>query len=309
VVITIIGILVAMLLPAVQSARESARRAQCANNLKQFGIALRSYDNAHSQFPPSGYDGIGGFHCKHAAHKGSVLTKLLPFLEQQGFYDQLDWKDDVFYTVVNGKPAHEYSFPVFVCPTGDQTLYYKDNGFSAAQCGGADLTAKRAVAHYSPSLGNQYFSTCGTTVLFSTTYADHGDTLDGSRISGPFSHMAWAAKLAQIRDGASNTIAFGEIRPECSWHAKDGWMHIDSMWFATTGGINNDNCPGDPGYVAGSCNLVGSWGTAQAFKSRHPGGCQFVFCDGSVHFLNKNIDYRNYQRLGDRRDGEAVTPL
>jgi prepilin-type processing-associated H-X9-DG protein len=85
-------------------------------------------------------------------------------------------------------------------------------------------------------------------------------------------------------------------------------MHIDSMWFATTGGINNGNCPGEAGHVGGSCNTASSWGTAQAFKSLHPSGCHFVFCDGSVHFLSENIDYRNLLRLGDRRDGEVVAP-
>ncbi|MCA9268344.1 MAG: DUF1559 domain-containing protein [Planctomycetales bacterium] len=306
VVIAIIGILVALLLPAVQSAREAARRIQCSNNLKQLGLALHTYHEAFGEFPASGYDGNGGWHCKHASHRGSVLTKLLPYLDQQPFYDQLSPNDDWFYSDINGRPAHEYSLPAFICPSGDKRVYYPDNGYSAAQCGSADKAEKRAVAHYSPSMGNQYFSTCGTTVLFSTNYISHGDTMDSGGISGPFSHMAWAADISAIRDGTSNTIAMGEIRPECSFHAKDGWMHIDALWFATTGGINNDNCPDEPGYVAGSCNTVSSWGTAQAFKSRHSGGCQFVFCDGSVHFLSENIDYRNYQRLGDRRDGEIV---
>ena len=81
------------------------------------------------------------------------------------------------------------------------------------------------------------------------------------------------------------------------------------MWFATTGMINNDNCPDDPGWVAGTCNGTSDWVTAQAFKSRHPGGAQFVLCDGSVRFITENIDYMNFQRLGDRRDGEPIEPF
>ncbi len=308
VVIAIIGILIALLLPAVQSAREAARRIQCANNLKQLGLALHNYHDVHQRLPlGSVYDGVsGGFHCRHESHKGSALVGLLPFIEQQGFYNQLDFNDDVTYSMVGDKPAHEHVIAAFICPSNDPDYYYENNGYSANICGAADQAEKRAVGHYAPSMGNQLFSVCGTTVLFSNNYANHGDTLDGSRISGPFGHMAWSARFAEVTDGLSNTIAMGEIRPKCSWHAKDGWMHIDSMWFATTGGINNDNCPGDPGHVPGTCNGASDWGTAQAFKSKHPGGCHFVFLDGSVHFVNEGIDYRNLQRLGDRRDGEVI---
>ena len=311
VVITIIGILIALLLPAVQAAREAARRAQCANNLKQLGIALHNYHVNFKQLPlGSVFDGQGGFHCRHFSHKGSALVQLLPFVEQTALYDQLDFNDDVMYsTLSDGKYVHEVTVPLYRCPSDSRQQYFANNGYSAARCSGEEAE-RRAVANYSPSLGNQYFWTCGGRGNdFGTGPAGHGDSLDGSQISGPFGHMAWSASFMEIRDGLSNTIAMGEIIPMCSWHAKDGWMHIDSMWFATTGMINNDNCPDDPGWVSGVCNQVSDWVTAQAFKSRHPGGAQFVLCDGSVRFISESIDYMNYQRLGDRRDGEVVEPF
>ncbi len=313
VVITIIGILIALLLPAVQSAREAARRLQCGNNLKQLGLALHNYHTTWNQLPMSGYDGIGGWFCRHPAHKGSVLVKLLPYIEQTALYDQLDFKDDVMYsTMGDGRYVHEVSIASFLCPSDSGPRYFNSegNGYAASQCSASERAERRAVANYSPSIGNQFFGSCGGRGNdFGTGPVSHGDTMNGSQISGPFSHMAWAANFAEIRDGLSNTIAMGEIIPSCSWHAKDGWMHIDSLWFATTGMINNSNCPSDPQWVSGSCNNWSDWVTGQAFKSRHPGGAQFVLCDGAVRFISENIDYRNFQRLGDRRSGEPIQPF
>jgi hypothetical protein len=89
-------------------------------------------------------------------------------------------------------------------------------------------------------------------------------------------------------------------------------MHDNSLWVGTTAPINYPSCPGEPGYDAvnvgggGPGGLDAKWGCEQGFKSCHPRGCQFVFCDGSTHFLSENIDYMTYQKLGDRRDGYAV---
>ena len=82
-------------------------------------------------------------------------------------------------------------------------------------------------------------------------------------------------------------------------------MHVNSMWFATTCPINYNNCEGKPNYDS-ACAAPNAWSCDMGFKSEHPGGAMFAFCDGSVHFLSENIDYTNYQRLGDRRDGEVI---
>ena len=119
--------------------------------------------------------------------------------------------------------------------------------------------------------------------------------------------------LNEIPDGSSNTIAIGEIRPLCGWHTRDGWMGDNALWIATTAPINFPTCPGDIFYTPPTAGNQGDaqWVREMGFKSAHPGGCQFVFCDGSTHFLRETIDYVTYQRLGDRRDclstlGEAV---
>ena len=91
---------------------------------------------------------------------------------------------------------------------------------------------------------------------------------------------------------------------------RDGWMHINSLWTATSAPINYPSCPGDPDFDNVNTNIDfnwgGKWGIEQGFKSLHRGGGHFVLCDGSVQFLNENIDYMTYQRLGDRRDSQPI---
>jgi prepilin-type processing-associated H-X9-DG protein len=134
------------------------------------------------------------------------------------------------------------------------------------------------------------------------------------RISGVFARCTWAARYRQIPDGLSKTIAMGEVRGWCSgflWTL--GWVDSEGMWFATTAPINYPTCPGEngvpnnPGVGGTGCHdTQNSWNTAMGFKSSHPGGAQFVFCDGSVHFLADDINQTTYQALGDRHDGVMV---
>ena len=104
----------------------------------------------------------------------------------------------------------------------------------------------------------------------------------------------------------------GEIRPSTSgFNWVHGWTLSEGMWFATTGPINYET---DPELVGGAAAPVckrwdKDFSTAHGFKSLHPGGANFVYCDGSVHFLSESIDYTNYQRLGARSDGETLTDM
>jgi len=306
VVIAIIGILVALLLPAVQSAREAARRMQCSNNLKQLGLALHNYHTAFNRFPMGAVNyppySFGG--PKNDNH-GSFLIALLPFIEQQNLYDACDFSTDTAYnSEINGKKVHEVWVSTFLCPSDEGQVY---------QTGGNPLYSsttnlKLATSNYGASMGNQKFNPpCNFQPnMFGGGSATHGHSEDGLQISGVFSHTAWGAAISDIRDGTSNTIAIGEIRPRCSWHARDGWMHVNSLWFATTCPINHNNCPDSPNFDAGCAGDSGAWACDMGFKSRHVGGALFAFADGSVQFLTENIDYVTYQKLGARRDGEVV---
>jgi prepilin-type N-terminal cleavage/methylation domain-containing protein/prepilin-type processing-associated H-X9-DG protein len=306
VVIAIIGILVALLLPAVQSAREAARRMQCSNNLKQLGIALHSYHGVYNRFPLGASQSDQQWSQITNDHHGSFLIGLLPFFEQQTIHDACDFTTDTAYNSVmpGGQKVHEVWLAALLCPSDEKKyldgnpLYHSSPNSTKGQ--------KWATSNYGASMGNQAFGACpfgGNQFGNGPSY--HGHDTTGTQISGVFSHIAWGAAIQDIRDGTSNTIAIGEIRPKCSWHARDGWMHINSLWFATTCPINYQNCEGEPGYNA-SCAAPNAWSCDMGFKSQHSGGAQFVLCDGSVHFLSQNIDYTTYQKLGDRRDGIPI---
>ncbi|MCA9188575.1 MAG: DUF1559 domain-containing protein [Planctomycetales bacterium] len=312
VVIAIIGLLVAMLLPAVNSAREASRRIHCANNLKQLGLALLLFHDNNDRFP------LGAYHYPPYSwgavsrdQHGSFLVRILPYIEQQALYDQCDFtiNTDHFSRLPGGQRVHSIWIDTFGCPS-DQQEYLGGNPLYHGTAASTERQ-QRATTNYAASMGSQAFQTCFPGNTFGTGSSPHGHNEDGKTISGVFSHTAWAARLRDIKDGTSKTIALGEIIPKCGWHARDGWMHVNSLWYATSCPINHPTCPDEPGYDTACSPGNGNWEWAcdMGFKSRHPGGAQFVLCDGSVHFINENIDYRNYQRYGDRRDGEAHDPL
>jgi prepilin-type N-terminal cleavage/methylation domain-containing protein/prepilin-type processing-associated H-X9-DG protein len=308
VVIAIIGILVALLLPAVQAAREAARRMSCSNNLKQLGLALHNYHDTYKRFPlGASHPNAANWSTIHPDHHGSLIVGLLPFFEQQNLHDACDFTTDTAYNSVlpgSTEKVHEQWIDTLVCPSDEQE--YLDGNPLYHGTGSSTQGQKWATSHYAASMGNQAFGACpfqGN--MFGNGPSFHGHDLTGKEISGVFSHIAWGANIAEVRDGTSNTIAMGEMLPKCSYHARDGWMHINSLWYATTCPINHNTCPGEPGYDA-PCSAPQAWSCDMAFKSRHPGGAQFVFCDGSVHFLNENLDYVTYQKLGDRFDGQPI---
>ncbi|HUG19827.1 MAG TPA: DUF1559 domain-containing protein [Planctomycetaceae bacterium] len=335
VVIAIIAILVALLLPAVQQAREAARRSSCKNNLKQIGLAIHNYHDVYNQFPHAIWN-VEGSPTWSPASKGSAFVRLLPFLEQAPIFDAIDFRgvwsaggnpwqcpDPNNLTMCqveamtdgNGRLLRDIPLEVLMCPSE----------------GGPDKDGHGAKSNYAFSIGASAMPSHPTHQcnlypgnVFATGAAAHGNDGSGRDISGPFSRLNWAANFGSLPDGSSSTIAVGEILPQCGDHTRNGWFHFNSLWVATTAPINypiacvreskvingvrvawND----DAAYSQlpdGKCHHWQNWQTSQGFKSNHTGGAHFVLCDGSVHFLSENIDYRTYQRLGCRRDGEAV---
>jgi len=295
VVIAIIGILVALLLPAIQAAREAARRTECNNNLKQLGLGLQNYHDTYKRFPiGSNNENINGttrYIWQSGRHrKGSVLVKLLPFIEEKGLYDPLLQDGDVNAQIYAVTPRPQID--AYRCPSDP----YENTSAPPANYAtsmGAQRMGGRQCTQYNGHL-------VGPT--------SHGSTNDGNNVSGIFSRYIWSAKLAEVTDGTSTTIIMGEILPYCGDHHQGGWFNPNALWTATTAPINFPTCPDVPPGFSGAngCNAHGNWQTSQGFKSKHPGGAQFVFCDGSVHFLNESIDYTTYQRLGCRRDGQTV---
>lgn len=314
VVIAIIAVLVALLLPAVQQAREAARRSQCKNNLKQLGIACHAYVEVFGVLPngsgipnaPNNYctsvSGLPNDQCtpwttgRH--QKGSAFVKLLPYIDQAPLYELIPWEgavDDWFFNS-NGQIYRRHQVPTLLCPS--DTI---------------SVNLDRAHTNYYFSMGAQVISAQGGWCTgypgntFGTGSSGHASTNDPNAISGVVGRYVWSARFADVTDGLTNVIMIGEGRPNCHDHGAGGWFHGNAWWAATTAPLNYNTCQGEPGYVANSCNSWNNWMTSWGFKSRHVGGAHFLMCDGSVRFITESIDYVNYQRLGDRRDGNTIT--
>jgi prepilin-type processing-associated H-X9-DG protein len=127
-------------------------------------------------------------------------------------------------------------------------------------------------------------------------------------LSGLFARSTWSASIKDILDGTSHTIAMGEIRPRCSsFQWIKGWTLSEGLWFATTAPINYPTNPDEfPATPPPGNDWEFDFNTAMGFKSRHPGGANFVFADGAATFVREDIDYTTYQMLGARSDGEAI---
>ncbi len=317
--IAIIGVLVALLLPAVQAAREAARRSQCENNLKQLGLALQNYHGIHGRFPSNSPWSLGkdfdGKEIKKEDRKGSMLVKLMPHMEQVSLFSQVDFDGDVIGQF-NEKLISSRSLPLAFlrCPSDDFPPLSDD---PLEDDKGKPLPP-HAVTNYGPSVGAQAtFSFNNSCPDPPGNYFGNGDDLHAFThllyaTSGIFSRQQFAASIQQIPDGTSNTIAMGEVLPDCNYELiRFGWWDSQIWYVGTSTPINQDSCtPTTPPYPAKqTCFTFFNWNTSAGFKSKHPGGSQFVFADGSTHFISENIDYRNYQRLGDRDDGEPIDPF
>ncbi len=310
VVIAIIGILIALLLPAVQAAREAARRNQCANNLKQIGLALHNYHDINGTFPPGAvFYGGTDFGTGPVNNRGSMHVRLLPFMEQQQLYQYYDFR---MGTDNQRLPA--------ALPDGNTLL--RSAVVPSFQCP-SDATNRKLgsvpdqvqVSNYYPSMGptagisDNPSCSCPEYPMWQS-YSSASTNPDNP--AGPFTRRGWnfVCRMADVTDGTSNTLFVGEVRIDCSAHVREGWSHSNKWGAFTQIPINYDSCYPDvaSAQAAGrtACAARCTWNTEVGFKSMHPGGAQFVLGDGSVRFISQTIDHWTYQYIGDRRDGRAA---
>ncbi|MBN2577818.1 MAG: DUF1559 domain-containing protein [Pirellulales bacterium] len=312
VVIAIIGILIALLLPAIQAAREAGRRSQCANNLKQLGLGVLAYENQYKTLPPGAVwkDAI----C--AKNRNSIFFYLLPFIEQQQLYKLYKLsRPDLTGQKYSGNNVYFRSMPVscLVCPSDDHPLKFTLPASVLAwwcPAGSTSTAAGRTVAlhNYAASGGSNTVSnnpSCSAVNPYVSLAL--GDGWDPDNSSGPFNRMGYCEKLKAIKDGTAHTIFLGEIRPLWSIHGQRGWEDScnGSGFITTIIPINWDtrNREGTGSTMHQYCN----WNYELGFKSAHRGGAQFVFGDGAVHFLSDSIDHQTYQYLGAKADRHSVS--
>lgn len=324
VVIAIIAILIALLLPAVQQAREAARRTQCKNNLKQIGLAMHNYHDTHSVFPP------GTVPRRETGNNGRVLANyesygwsamILPQMEQSNVTNQLQMSSRTLneaLIVGNAAGTLDQLFPplnVYQCPsdttgpnlqTGMRRFHF--NGLS-----GIGNNWRPPTLNYPGSTGELSGD------LRAPRQLNHrqcsGVLFTGSKI-----------KMRDIVDGTSNTFMVGEREQRCGAGSWLGARNPDG-----NGTHGNDYHLARVRQPLNDPVNTGDDRCTDGFSSKHTGGAQFLFCDGSVHFISENIDFnlagapeRNdqgilwpadvsnpaaigiYQKLGMRNDGQVV---
>jgi len=294
VVITIIGILIALLLPAVQAAREAARRMHCSNNLKQIGLALHNYAGVWRETFPAGANG---------SYKHALFSHILPYLEMQSLYDQLDFEGSTAYSSINRELKYSM-VPAYICPSWPHKSAYTSAEIAATIQAGA---APGVLALYQ-GVGGAF-----------PTEEPHGLSpnfgdwpKNGMFIPYSYRHMK------EVRDGLSNTLAMGEfshIDTTGHYATPPGFVRawIAGGWSPTSDDSENLALMAMK-VVANSINAeldTGAYGihfNYLPFGSFHPGGAHFLMGDGSVTFLSENMRYLLFQQLATVARGE-VAPL
>jgi prepilin-type N-terminal cleavage/methylation domain-containing protein/prepilin-type processing-associated H-X9-DG protein len=296
VVIAIIGVLIGLLLPAVQKVREAAARMQCSNNLKQIGIALHNYHSSAGSLPP-GSNPLGF----------TVVSQLLPFMEQGNLYNQINFTVPA-NNAANAGPTG-VTIKTLLCPSDRTSQTPPGQG------------------------GNNYFANYGTEPFFFQNRSVANGVFALREPSG--------VRLTDIADGTSNTAAFSELR-KGDWnnaiYSPADWLNASSagapttvdqayalcqsinptnltyQWLSAGGEWLNDNATGTAYIHCGPPNSIPNCGFPANLRfcvnanSDHTNGVNVVLCDGSVRFVTNAVSLTTWRALGTRSSGDLLGP-
>jgi len=290
VVISIVGILVGLLLPAVQMAREAARRMQCANNLKQLGLAVHNYHDTYRMLPISvGPWQQGPRYAKERNGKGWIVS-MLPQLEQANLYAAFEphFKGDFFSGGGLNSPAAlqvmQTKLSVLTCPSDGSSQ---------------ELITQQFQLQGIPVAATNYKGVLGDNRIGDVTFSIHEGTLprclEIGGCNGLFFRVTYQEpkRFASITDGLSNTLLIGE--DVVQHNASSAAYYANGDYCACHGPINYKPKPPTPL----------DWANVTTFRSNHPGGAQFAIADGSVRFISQSADQLLYRGLCTRGGGEV----
>jgi prepilin-type N-terminal cleavage/methylation domain-containing protein/prepilin-type processing-associated H-X9-DG protein len=293
VVIAIIGILIGLLLPAVQKVRDAAARLQCTNNLKQIGLAMMNYESTYRMFPSGYLDNLSINPMNPAATSNPDPaigwgwgTLILPYLEQEPLFKSIN----VNSIAMNNNSAGAVAFRKtvikgFLCPSDDTGLNtFTTNGYELAKCSYAGMNGQAELADFDTAFGA-------------------GMLLRGRGVS-----------ISEVTDGLSNTLFVGERSSKsakqaigmlpgvCTWVGALPGGDLDGESPALyilghTGDITDPHKPNTP--------QPDGFYHAEDFTSKHSGGVNFLFGDGSVRFITDSINGQTWAKLGTRAGGEV----
>jgi len=293
VVVAIIGVLVALLLPAVQSAREAARRSQCLSQLKQVGLAMHNYENTYGRLP------VGAYGCCW----GTWQVSILPYIEQGAMSDLYHMEHKFGVPVDDARYSHAANFPVttkrlktLICPSDTNPQRVANNGITY----------------------HNYVVNFGNTIYDQTNFA--GVLFQGAPFFEVISvnDQRPGIRFSEITDGLSNTLMLAE-----TIQGQPGDLRGFSWWRggAVFQGYQGPNSPiPDCLYAGGQCNpnnplnppclvATASTPTMMASRSRHSGGVQSTMCDGSTRFISNNIALGVWRALCSSQGGDAIDNL
>ncbi|MCA9236398.1 MAG: DUF1559 domain-containing protein [Planctomycetales bacterium] len=329
VVIAIIGVLVALLLPAIQAAREAARRTDCVNRMRQLGIAAQNYHDAQGQIVPHSV----------APTNLSSQARLLPYMENRSLHDLVDQTSH--WSAASNGPAGLTPVEIFRCPS-QTSLEWTDLGHNVAWTNkSGDVQQDNLRCHYVGNLGARPGPadpgiegsggcpapgggrTGGTFDYPKSTYYQQACDLDGNP-SGSSGGVATNGVIfpnsnidfGNVTDGTTHTIMYGEcswvvgiqypwitgaVTPGTTYSGAYGWVHNAKNIYHP---INSKRFTADP-YSADWAPIVNV--TNVSLGSEHPGGTHVIMCDASAHFLREDIDLEGvYLPLASRESGEII---
>lgn len=306
VVIAIIGILVALLLPAVQAAREASRRANCGNNLKNLALGLHNFHDTYKKLPPGAQQDVypsPNPTGSTTAFKGtSWIVFTLPFIEQEALFSK--YRFDLAYdNAANGGVLGNTVLPTLYCPSGPDAKKYRDpNG------GGVNGNVS---THYYGIMGPSAATDNFTLVTGGPTYrlgdantngawAYHGMLSQYKDTSGSISTQR-VIRLADVTDGTTNTLMLGEISVNLpgSTNQYRSWVRGNNGGSGTT---KNVRYPINSTIYNGSNNF-----NDLSFGSNHPGGAQFALGDASTRYINQTINLFVYQTAASMNQAEQTS--
>lgn len=270
VVIAIIGILVALLLPAVQAAREAARRLHCTNNLTQLALAVQNYEMAFRAYPPGTISEMGPIVDQPDGYHHNWIIQLLPYMEQTAMYRHIDFSVSVYDE--NNAPVRKTRISILSCPSDGAGYGGRDR----------DVPSSYAGSHH-----------------------DVDAAIDADN-HGIF-FLNRALRHDEVEDGTSNTIYIGEklvmLDQELSWMS-------GTRWTLRNTGVPINQFLHSRRRFDGQMEIKEAEAAAKVvvggFSSWHPGGANFAFGDGHVAFLSQTIDMERFQQLGHRADGKLM---
>ncbi len=274
VAVAIIGILISVLLPAVQAAREAARRAHCTSNLRQIGLAILQYENTNRVFPPA-YTRIP---------KHNMLTFILRYVEQDAVRDRYDFNKH--WSAISNRPATQTNIALFVCPSAPGGREY--------------ITDYASCEDFMPA-AKSILTARGVPNRTNWEGLFRGKLL-------PYYPNARPTRMADVRDGLSNTFMLFEDsgRPQKWVEGRRGDPDISPAEPISGARWADDEAEFWVHSVCGTTQLI-NCSNANEIYSFHPGGANFLYGDGSVHFHPENIEANTFVSLFTRAAGDIVS--